>query len=70
MRRPTSVDALLAEIAYIVAGTYTVAGDAAPSADDEALGRIRDRLDEWKPALMEAGKHKREREKGKRATRR
>lgn len=46
-------------IAAIVAKTYTVFGDGAPVADDEALGMIRDLLDELDESLIERSRAKR-----------
>lgn len=46
-------------IAAIVGKTYAVMGDGAKLADDEALTRIRDLLEELDPKLIERNKNKR-----------
>lgn len=46
-------------IAAIVGKTYAVRGDDAQLADDEALTRIRDLLEELDPELIDRNKNKR-----------
>lgn len=46
-------------VAAILGKTYAVRGDSATMADDEALTRIRDWLDELDETLVERNKNKR-----------
>lgn len=46
-------------VAAIIGKTYAARGDDAVMADDEALIRIRDLLDEIDPTLIERNKNKR-----------
>ena len=45
-------------VATVVGKTYVVRGDAFEMSDDEALARIRDRLDAEDPTLVEQNKDK------------
>lgn len=47
------------KLAKIVGKTYAVCGDGAKLADDEALTRIRDLLDEIDPEIISRNKNKR-----------
>lgn len=46
-------------VASIIGKTYAIRQDAYEVADDEALGRIRDLLDELDPNIIERNKNKR-----------